>query len=346
MRIVHYINQFFGQIGSESEAYYPLEVREGVVGPGMALKSELGSKAEIVATIICGDNYFVENTEVVSKQIRDILKSYKADLFVAGPAFNAGRYGVACGSACKIAYEELGIEAISGMYKENPGVEMFRRYAYMVPTVDSARGMRDAVKKMATLIKRLADGEIIDDPEEDGYFQRGIRKSFFSEYTGAKRCVDMMLDKVYGRPYKTELPMPNFKKVTPAPSIKNLKNAKIALMTTGGLVPKGNPDKLEASAATKFVKYSYDDYGGMDIPNSETCHGGYDPVYVNESGKRLLPIDALVELQKEGLIGKIHDYVYVTTGTAMPTDRAKTFGTEIAKQFREADVDGVILTST
>ena len=37
LRVVHYINQFFAQIGGVEMADYKPEYREGVVGPGMAL---------------------------------------------------------------------------------------------------------------------------------------------------------------------------------------------------------------------------------------------------------------------------------------------------------------------
>ena len=63
LRVVHYINQFFAQIGGEEMADYKPEYREGVVGPGMALKAAFGDEAEIVGTVICGDSYFNENLE-------------------------------------------------------------------------------------------------------------------------------------------------------------------------------------------------------------------------------------------------------------------------------------------
>ena len=55
-----------------------------------------------------------------------MIKEESPDLFIAGPAFNAGRYGVACGTICKAVEEELNIPVITGMYKENPGVDMFK----------------------------------------------------------------------------------------------------------------------------------------------------------------------------------------------------------------------------
>jgi hypothetical protein len=38
IKVVHYINQFFAQIGGEEKADYPAELRVGeIVGPGQAL---------------------------------------------------------------------------------------------------------------------------------------------------------------------------------------------------------------------------------------------------------------------------------------------------------------------
>ena len=95
IRVVHYINQFFANIGGEEKADYPAELRVGeVVGPGLALAQKFGDEAEIVATIVCGDSYFNENLEKAKAEILEMVKGQNADLFIAGPAFNAGRYGV------------------------------------------------------------------------------------------------------------------------------------------------------------------------------------------------------------------------------------------------------------
>ena len=36
MRVVHYLNQFFGGVGGEESAHLALEARDGAVGPGKA----------------------------------------------------------------------------------------------------------------------------------------------------------------------------------------------------------------------------------------------------------------------------------------------------------------------
>ncbi len=347
MRVVHYVNQFFGQLGGEEAAHCPLEVREEAVGPGKILQSLFGKKAEIVATIVCGDNYFTENSEAVSGQIVDILKRHRADLVVAGPAFNAGRYGMACGEVCKIAQQHLGLKAVSGMYEENPGVELFKMYGYIFPTANQARGMKPALDKMAAFIIKLADNREIADSEAEGYFPRGVRRNVWQAKTGAQRAVDMALAKVAGKPFKTELPMPKFTRVQPSKPIKDIKSATIAVMTTGGIVPKGNPDRLEALASSKWVKYRIADVTNLGLLNCEVAHGGYDPSFANEDPNRVLPIDAMIELEKQGKIGKLHPYFYVTVGNGMPIDRATMYGDAIGSELlKEGQVAGVILTST
>ena len=60
-RVVHYINQFFANIGGEEMAHVAPELREGAVGPGMAFNQQWKGEAEVVKTIVCGDSYFAEH---------------------------------------------------------------------------------------------------------------------------------------------------------------------------------------------------------------------------------------------------------------------------------------------
>ena len=347
MRVVHYVNQFFGQVGGETAASFPLEVREGPIALGNSFNPLFKGKAEIVATVICGDNYFMENTQEASKDIADILEKYKADLLIAGPAFNAGRYGMACGEVCKIAQQSLSITAVTGMYKENPAVDMYKINTYIFPTSDSARGMKEAVKIISDFVIKVAEGKEIQGPDVEGYYPRGVRKNIFVSKTGAHRAVDMALDKIYGRPFKTELEMPKFTKVIPSNPIKDLKKSTIALMTTGGIVPKGNPDRMEACFCTKYKRYKIEDFGGYTMINCEVAHGGYDPTFGNEDANRVLPVGIMVDMEKQGKIGKLYPHFYVTVGNGMAVDKATAFGQAIGREIlEEGVVDGVILTST
>ena len=347
IRVVHYINQFFANIGGEEKADYPAELRVGeVVGPGLALAQKFGDEAEIVATIVCGDSYFNENLEKAKAEILEMVKGQNPDVFIAGPAFNAGRYGVACGTVCDMVQEELGIPAVTGMYVENPGADMFKNKVYTVPTKNSAAGMRDAVKKLAPLALKLAKGEKIGASCEDNYMPNGIRVNLFEEKRGSKRAVEMLLKKIAGKPFVTEFPMPTFDKVAPQPAIKDLSKATIALCTSGGIVPKGNPDHIESSNATRYGEYDITGVNDLTEETYETAHGGYDPVYANEDADRVLPVDVMREFEREGVIGKLHNKFYTTVGNGTAVLSAKAFAEEYAQKLIADGVDAVIMTST
>lgn len=339
IRVVHYINQFFANIGGEEMAHIEPEKRAGKVGPGLGLEKEFDGKAEIVATIICGDSYFNENLEVAKARILDLVKAENPDIFVAGPAFNAGRYGVACGTMAKLVQEELGIPVVTGMYIENPGVDMFRKDLFIVETKDSAAGMRSALPTIAKLALKLYNKEVVDCPETDGYILRGMRKNYFADKVGAERAVDMLVKKLNKEEFKTEYPMPTFDRVEPGKAIKDLSKAKIALVTSGGIVPTGNPDRIEASSASKYGEYSINDMG-------QTAHGGYDPTYANQDPDRVLPVDVLKDIEAEGKIGELFPYYFTTVGNGTSVANSDAFATEIAKKLLAEGVDGVILTST
>lgn len=346
LKIVHYINQFFAQVGGEEMAHIPAELREGVVGPGMAFNTAFNGEAEIIATVVCGDSYFNENLEKAQAEVIEMVKSKKPDLFIAGPAFNAGRYGVACGTIAKAVHDQLGIPVLTGMYIENPGADMFKNDVLVISTKNSAAGMRDAVAKMAPLALKLGKGEKIGSSAEEGYMPNGVRVNFFEKDRGSKRAVDMLIKKLAGKPFTTEYPMPSFDRVEPNPAVKDLAHARIALVTSGGIVPKGNPDHIESSSASHYGKYDISGVMDLTAETYETAHGGYDPVYANEDADRVLPVDVLRDMEKEGKIGELHKYFYTTVGNGTAVASSVGFATEFAKELLADKVQAVILTST
>ena len=345
LRVVHYINQFFANIGGEEMADFKPELREGFVGPGMAFNQAFKGEAEIVATVVCGDSYFGENIKEATGIVLGMIKEQNPDVVICGPAFNAGRYGFACANVAKAVKEELGLPVLTGMYKENPGADL-KKDVYIVETKNSAAGMRAAVKTMAPLALKLAKGEKLGSSKEEGYMPNGIRVNFFEDKRGAARAVDMMKLKLAGKEFVTEFPMPDFDKVAPNPAVKDITKAKIAIVTSGGIVPKNNPDRIEASSASKYGKYDIEGLDDLTEETHETAHGGYDPVYANQDSDRVIPVDILREFEKEGKIGSLHRYFYTTTGNGTSVANSKAFAEEFSKELLADGVDAVILTST
>lgn len=347
IRVVHYINQFFAGIGGEDKADITPQSRNGAAGPGLAFAKEFGDAAEIVGTVICGDSYYAENIKTAQTEILKLIAAFEPDAVITGPAFNAGRYGTAAGGVAEAVTKTLGIPAISGMYHENPGADLFKKSVFIAPVSDSARGIKTAVPAMTKLLLRVIETKgNPGSPEDAGYIPRGVRVNIFNEKTGAERAVEMLVKKLNGEEYETEYPMPEFDRVKPGDAVTDMKNATIALVTSGGIVPKGNPDHIEASSAMKYGKYEMESVHSADSANFATAHGGYDPTYANADPNRVLPVDTMRTMEKEGVFKKLYKYFYTTVGNGTSIANAKKFGLEIGAELKKDGVDAVILTST
>ncbi len=346
-RIVHYVNQFFGGVGGEEKADCRPFTIPGPQGPGRLLEKlfrEANADVEIVATVVCGDSYFAENEEDVLQELIPVIRGYHPDLVVAGPAFNAGRYGMACGAICS-SLQSLGIPSVTAMYKENPGVDQYRKTVLIVESANVVSGMEEAARRMVRLGMKRMRGEEIESPVAEGCFEQGIRRNYFHAEPGYGRAISMLLRKINGDPIDTEYPIPFFDRVAPQPALADLKGITIALVTSGGVVPAGNPDHIESSSASKFGKYSLEGLETLDPKTHQSAHGGYDNTYTNDDPNRVLPIDMLRALEKE-MGFRTYPWYYATVGNGTSVDNAQKFAKEIVIDLIRDGVKGVILTST
>jgi len=347
-KAILYINQFFAGIGGEEKADHAPEIREGVVGPGLALKSHLGKDVQITHTIICGDNYMGSHTDEAITEILSLLSNEEFDIFFAGPAFRAGRYGAACGHICKAVQDNFNVTAITSMNDENPGVEMFRKELYIFKGAASAAGMRKDTKSMARFALKVLGNEHLLSAMEEGYYSRGIRRQVVTNppVLAADRVVDMFINKLYNKPFETELEIPEIDRVPIAPPINKLGDATIALITSGGIVPVDNPDRIQSASATRWGRYSVEGIDKLLAGEYKTIHAGFDPTAANNDPNIIMPIDVMKSYESEGVIGKLHEYFYATVGTGTTQAEASRMGQEMLEKLKEANVDGVILTST
>jgi len=213
VRVIHCLNQFFGGLGGEEAGDLPPQWIDGAKGPGLLLE-RLAPEFTIVGTIVVGDNRMAEQPDSGAAQIVDLIEAHlkrqpelRPDLVVAGPAFLAGRYGVACGAISGAVTNRLNIPVVSAMHEDNPAVEVYRRVLVAVRASKDVMGMREAVENIVRVGRKLVAGEPVS-PAEDGILPRGLRQNYFSDETGAKRAVAMLLRKLDGRPFETEYPMP------------------------------------------------------------------------------------------------------------------------------------------
>ncbi len=325
LKAIHYINQFFGQVGGEDMADYEPEIRTGTVGCTQIFNS-LAKDVEVTHTIICGDNFMASRTDEALARILAMLAGVEFDIFIAGPAFNAGRYGAACGEVCKAVKEKYDVPVITSMNEENPGVELFHKDMYIFRGGNRATFMKQDMEKLAAFADRIARGGKLLPAVMEGYFPRGIRHEVFLEDIGrepvmaADRVVDMMIAKLRANPTRPSCPCRPLT-VSPCPGGEGPAESAPGPGNLRRHRPRENPDRIQSCSATKW---KYDISGlekGFTAPEYKTIHAGYDPEQADRNPNVVVPLDAIRAYQREGRIGEVDDYYYTTVGTGTTRER-------------------------
>ena len=75
-----------------------------------------------------------------------------------------------------------------------------------------------------------------------------------------------------GQPYTSEVLIQQYETVPPPAPVKDLTTAKFGLVTSGGLVPRGNPDhQVSGNAQSKF-RYSIEGIDELTVDGWESVH--------------------------------------------------------------------------
>jgi glycine/betaine/sarcosine/D-proline reductase family selenoprotein B len=344
LRILHYVNQFFGGIGGEEQANHPPELREGPVGPGRLLAS-IAPNDRIVGTLICGDNFFQERREQALAALSEAMVRLKPDLLLAGPAFQAGRYGIACAEISRAA-AQAGLPAVAAMHVDNPAVPIYCQQTYIASTGPTPTAMPAALRTMLGIGRKLASGQELGPAAAESYFPHGVRRQGFRDQPGAKRAVDMLVAKLRSEPFVSEVPYQPVDRVTPASPLADLSHAAIALLTTGGLVRKGNPDRMPSSNATRFLRIDVSGMDDLSPDDFQAYHAGYFNGIACADPNYILPLRYVRELEQRGQIGRVHPTIYGLPGVGTPVAAARRLGSEIAQELHAADIGAALLVAT
>jgi len=348
MKVLHYLNQFFAGIGGEEKAGQEVLFIPRAVGVGGAIENNLKDRGIEYATLACGDNYFHEEEEKALTMIRATLEQFRPDLFLAGPAFNAGRYGLACAKVCSWVRDNWRIPAVTGMHEDNPGTKEIGRHVFVIQTGASTASMQDSLKRFSLLIEGLLarDENAIANFRAEYCLPIPRRFTVRSAAPDYVRAADLLLAKLSGESHESEIPQIEAKQ-HPIPNLTvDLKDATVALVTEGGLVPKGNPDRLESSRGSRYFKYPLEGRENLRQGEFEAKHTGYDTSTVDKDPDRIVPLDAMRILEKSKRFKKLYDHYFVTTGTGAMPSKMEEIGAGIAEELTSSGVGAVILTAT
>jgi glycine reductase len=150
-----------------------------------------------------------------------------------------------------------------------------------------------------------------------------------------------------GAPWTSEVQVKDYERVAPSQPLVGLKDVTLGLISTGGLVPRGNPDRQVAARAEFFVRYPIQGLRALSVKDWESVHGGFGTQHLNTRNPNwALPLPAVRELEARGEIRGVYPYFFSTTGNGTAVKVAQGMGRSIANELKEAGVSAALLVAT
>lgn len=174
VKMLMILNQIQAGMGGVERENIPPAGKKGPLGPGVMMEPYLKEAgAEVIATLYCGDQYFLDNEEEVTKQMVAMVKKLNPDVVICGPALNYPKFGEMAGHIAKGIDENLNIPAFAAMAVENQATEKYRKDIYIIKTPKKGGiGLTDSLKHICAFAVKLANKEPILSGEEEGYFHQ------------------------------------------------------------------------------------------------------------------------------------------------------------------------------
>lgn len=166
-RIVLVLNHVQAGMGSDENAHLAPGGKKTAMGPGQTLAPYFEENdAEIIATLYCGDQYYLENVEEVTKKFVGFAKKFEADAVLCGPAMQYPNFGEMAGQLA-LSFEKYNIPAVAAMSIENPATEKYKDQVTIVKMPKKGGiGLNDSFKNMALLTAKKANGSETKELEE------------------------------------------------------------------------------------------------------------------------------------------------------------------------------------
>ncbi|OQO70221.1 glycine/betaine/sarcosine/D-proline reductase family selenoprotein B [Enterococcus villorum] len=170
-KIILILNHVMAGMGSDEQAQLPPGGKKVAMGPGETLAPLFKEKkATIIATLYCGDRYYLDHPEEVKQKFIGFAKKFEADAVLCGPAMHYPYFGEMAGKLAQ-EFQQAGIPAVAAMSIENPAVEEYRTF---IPIIKMPKkggiGLNQSYKNMVECVTILANGQTLDVMENDLLF--------------------------------------------------------------------------------------------------------------------------------------------------------------------------------
>lgn len=151
--------------GGKSNPNQELAIAKGGIGSALMLKPHFDKvSANIVATLYCGNEYFLKNEREVVIKMTKMVEKIKPDMVVCGPCFNFEDYALMSAEIAKSIEENTDINVVAMMSKENETtINNFKdKINILKMPKKGGTGLSDSFDNLASYIDLKVNGKEIN----------------------------------------------------------------------------------------------------------------------------------------------------------------------------------------
>ncbi len=165
MKIVMIYDQIQSGAGTKDDKMVELNIKQELVGPAIMMEQYLKEiDGNVVATLYCGNGYYMVNKDEVIRKLTAMSEKLGADVVMCGPSFNYLEYSQMAAEVAENINKKTSIKAIAAMSEEN--IETIEKYKNEINIIKTPKkggtGLSESLKNMCHVAKDMYENKDID----------------------------------------------------------------------------------------------------------------------------------------------------------------------------------------
>lgn len=167
-KIVMILDQIQAGAGGKEKSNIPPAGKSSPLGPGVMMEPFL-KESKVIATLFCGDEFFINNEEEVTNKMIAMVKKLNPDVVICGPSFNYENFSKMSAILSKNINNKTDIPAFAAMSEENTDIiNEYKNDIYIVKTPKKGGiGLNDSLNNICKLATLIANKEDITPMREE-----------------------------------------------------------------------------------------------------------------------------------------------------------------------------------
>ncbi len=159
MKVLLIFDQGLAGAGGKANPNVELTAKKGGIGSALMMEPHFKAiGAEVVATLYCGNQYFLDHQEEVVTKMTAMAKKLNPDFVVCGPCFNFPDYSLMSAMISKNILEKTDLKSCAMMSKENEAT--IDTYRNATPIVKMPKKGGTGLNESFEALCRLIDASV------------------------------------------------------------------------------------------------------------------------------------------------------------------------------------------